>query len=74
MDVQWAVGDIGRRQLDLTVPEVHIDQEPEGNGQWGDLKDCPLIAIHTTVQENGRALTFGGDENGLANGRLKIDV
>ncbi|MEM9031378.1 MAG: DUF642 domain-containing protein, partial [Pseudomonadota bacterium] len=74
LEAQWAVGEIGRRTLDLTVPEAFVNQDLDGGGEWGDLEDWPLIAIHTAVLDDGRVLTFGGDENGLANGRLKIDV
>lgn len=74
ISAQWAVGDIGRRALDLSIPEATVDQDLDGGGEWGDLKDWPLISIHSAVLDDGRVLTYGGDTTGFANGKLFYDV
>ncbi|MEM6387582.1 MAG: hypothetical protein AAF718_15250 [Pseudomonadota bacterium] len=73
-NAEWAVGDIGRRTLDLSIPEAYIDEDPEGDGAWGDLKDWPLVSIHMAVLDDGRVLTYGGESGSAGNFVLNYDV
>ncbi|MEM8569682.1 MAG: galactose oxidase-like domain-containing protein [Pseudomonadota bacterium] len=62
--VEWAVGDLGRRPLDLVVPEPVSANDLDGGGEWGGVIEWPGIAIHSILLPDGRVLTFGTPEDG----------
>ncbi|MFV0293612.1 MAG: galactose oxidase-like domain-containing protein [Paracoccus sp. (in: a-proteobacteria)] len=40
-------------------------QDPEGNGEWGDIQDIGIIPLHSIVLPDGKVLSFGTDERGM---------
>ena len=45
-----------------------------GNGEWGELFDWPLIAIHAVLTQDGKLLTFGTDTAGVQGGTMYHDL
>lgn len=72
--VDWTPGDAGRQSFDLTLPEVRDDVDAEGDGEWGDVLDWPLIPIHSMVLPDGNVLTFGTNASGAQGGQFIYDV
>ena len=64
MALEWSVGDLGRRPLDLVVPTAASVTDQDGGGEWGGVIDWPGIAIHSILLPDGRVLTFGTPEDG----------
>jgi hypothetical protein len=72
--VDWTPGDVGRQSLDLTLPEAVSDVDAEGDGEWGEMLDWPLIPIHSIVLPDGNILTFGTNEQGVQGAQFVYDV
>ncbi|MGI9477301.1 MAG: lectin-like domain-containing protein [Hyphomicrobiaceae bacterium] len=45
-----------------------------GGGEWGELKDWPIIGVHAILTPDNKLLTFGTDQNGMQGGHLIYDV
>lgn len=43
-------------------------------GEWGELFDWPLIAIHAVMTQDGKLLTFGTDTSGTQGGTMYHDL
>ncbi len=48
--------------------------DPEGDGQWGELKSWPLIPLHMLTLPDGKVLSFGTNEYGMQGGSFIFDV
>ncbi|WP_412550694.1 galactose oxidase-like domain-containing protein [Shimia sp. MIT910701] len=46
----------------------------EGDGEWGDLQDWPIIPLHMLVLPDGKVLSFGTDERGMQGANFIYDV
>ena len=44
------------------------------SGEWGELIDWPLVAIHSIVMQNGKVMTFGTDVSGHQGAMMVHDV
>lgn len=73
--VDWTPGDTGRQTLDLTIPETFdTETDAEGDGEWGEVIDWPIIPIHSIVLPDGNILTFGTNEAGVQGAQFVYDV
>ena len=43
-------------------------------GEWGELLDWPLIALHSIVTQDGKILSFGTDSQGMQGGQFIYDI
>ncbi|MCK5931606.1 MAG: DUF1929 domain-containing protein [Fulvimarina manganoxydans] len=44
------------------------------SGEWGELIDWPVVAIHSIVMQNGKVMTFGTDVSGNQGAMMVHDV
>ena len=58
----------------VATPKPKPDVDNQIGGDWGDVKDWPLIGLHSIVTQDGKVLTFGTDSQGMQGGQFIYDV
>ena len=74
MTLDWAVGNLGRRPLDLDIPTGPTSNDTDGGGVWDGVEDWPLIGIHAIMTADNQLLTFGTNAAGQQTGEVIYDV
>ncbi len=72
--LDWSTGNFARQPMDLEIPAAASIIDDDGGGEWGAVKDWPLIGVHAILTPDNKVLTFGTDENGVQGGHLIYDV